>query len=96
MSCQETDEFIHAYLDGELDLGRSLEVEQHMHECEICELIYVSQTTLRSSLKNDSLYYAAPDKLKRRVQSALRKEAKSEVPQRAFGWRVVASACSKR
>jgi len=87
LSCQETDEFIHAYLDGELDLGRSLEVEQHMHDCEICECIYLSQTTLRSSLKNDSLYYAAPGKLKKRVQSALRKEAKSEVTKRAFGWR---------
>jgi anti-sigma factor RsiW len=85
---------IHGYVDGELDLARSLEVEQHMHECEICAGTYRSQTTLRSSLKNDSLYYAAPDKLKKRVQSSLRKEAKSEMPQRAFGWRwltVVAS-----
>ena len=87
MSCQKTEESIHGYLDGELDLARSLEVEQHIHGCEICERTYRSQTTLRSSFKNDSLYYAAPDKLKKRVQSALRKEAKSEVPQRAFGWR---------
>ncbi len=94
MSCPRTEEFIHAYLDGELDLARSLEVEQHMHECEICARIYLSETTLLSSLKNDSLYFAAPDKLKKRVQSALRKEAKSEVPQRAFGWRWLAVMAS--
>ena len=30
LSCQRTQELIHGYLDGELDLARSLEVEQHM------------------------------------------------------------------
>jgi anti-sigma factor RsiW len=78
---------IHGYLDGELDLGRSLEVEQHMHECEICARNYRSLTTLRSSLKNDSLYYTAPEQLKKRIQSSLRKEARSEMAPRGFGWR---------
>ena len=87
MSCQRAQELIHGYLDGELDLARSLDVEQHMHECEICARTYRSQTTLRSSLKNDSLYYTAPEKLKKRIQSSLRKEARSKVSQRAFGWR---------
>ena len=87
MSCQKAQELIHGYLDGELDLARSLEVEQHMHECEICARTYRSQTTLRSSLKNDSLYYTAPDKLKKRVQSSLRKEAQSEMLPHRFGWR---------
>ena len=87
MSCQRAQELIHGYLDGELDLARSLDVEQHMHECEICARTYRSQTTLRSSLKSDSLYYTAPEKLKKRIQSSLRKEARSKVSQRAFGWR---------
>ena len=87
MSCQRAQELIHGYLDGELDLARSLEVEKHMHECEICARTYRSQTTLRSSLKSDSLYYLAPEKLKKRVQSSLRKETKSEVSSRAFNWR---------
>jgi anti-sigma factor RsiW len=58
-----------------------------MDECEICARDYHSQTTLRSSLKNDSLYYTAPEQLKKRIQSSLRKEAKSEVLPRGFGWR---------
>ena len=87
MSCQRAQELIHGYVDGELDLVRSLEVEQHIHECEICSRAYRSQTTLRSSLKNDSLYYTAPDKLKQRIQSSLRKEAKSEMLPHGFGWR---------
>ena len=87
MSCQRAQELIHGYLDGELDLARSLEFEQHMHECEICARSYRSQTTLRSSLKNDSLYYTAPEKLKKRIQSSLRKEARTQVSSRAFNWR---------
>jgi anti-sigma factor RsiW len=64
LSCQKAQELIHGYLDGELDLVRSLEVEQHMHECEICARTYRSQTTLRSSLQHESLYYRsrAPEK----------------------------------
>jgi len=87
LSCQRAQELIHGYVDGELDLARSLEVEQHIHECEVCARTYRNQTTLRLSLKHDSLYYAAPEKLKKRIQSSLRKEARSKVSQRAFGWR---------
>ena len=78
---------MHGYLDGELERARSLEVEQHLHECEICARSYRAQITLRSSLKGESLYYEAPEKLKRGIQSSLRKEAKSEVLPRGFGWR---------
>jgi anti-sigma factor RsiW len=87
LSCQRAEDWIHGYLDGELDLARSLEVEQHMRECEICARSYRTQTTLRSSLKGESLYYGAPEKLKKRIQSSLLKEAKSEVFPRAFSWR---------
>ena len=72
MSCQRAQELIHGYVDGELDLVRSLEVEEHIHGCEICARDYRSQTTLRSSLKGDSLYYRAPEKLQKRIQSSLR------------------------
>ncbi|HYX30420.1 MAG TPA: anti-sigma factor [Pyrinomonadaceae bacterium] len=87
MSCQITQEFIHAYLDGELDLARSLEVEQHMKECQACANGYRSQTALRSSLKDSSLYYSAPAGLEKRIRLSLRREAKSEVGRRWFGWR---------
>ena len=86
MSCPKREQSIHGYLDGELDLAGSLEFEQHMHECEICARSYRNQTMVRSSLKVESLYYGAPDKLKKRIQSSLRKEARVEGSRRAFGW----------
>ena len=87
MSCQTAQEFIHAYVDGELDLARSLEVGQHMQECQVCASAYRNQTALRSALKDSSLYHSAPAGLEKRIRSSLRREAKSEVGRRSFGWR---------
>ena len=87
MSCQITQEFVHAYADGELDLARSLEVGQHLQECQVCANAYRSQTALRSALKDSSLYYSAPASLEKRIRSSLRREAKSEADRRWFGWR---------
>ena len=87
MSCQITQEFIHAYVDGELDLARSLEIEQHMQECQACASAYHNQTALRSALKDSSLYHSAPAGLEKRIRASLRREAKSEVGRRLFGWR---------
>lgn len=87
MSCQTTQELIHAYVDGELDLARSLEVEQHTQECQVCATVYRNQTALRSAFKDSSLYYSAPEKLNKRIRSSLRREAKSEVGHRSFAWR---------
>lgn len=86
MNCQRTQELIHGYVDNELDLARNQEVEQHMEECRACARVFSNQTTLKSALRADSLYHNAPDRLKKRIQSSLRKEAKSEVRPRAFSW----------
>ncbi len=87
MSCQTTQEFIHAYVDGELDLARSLEVEQHMQECQACASAYHNQAALRSAFKDSSLHYSVPVELEKRIRSSLRREAKSEVGRRSFGWK---------
>ena len=84
MSCQTTQEFIHAYVDGELDLARSLEVEQHMQECQVCASAYRNQTALRSTFKESSLYHPAPARLEKRIRSSLRRESKSELGRRSF------------
>ena len=87
MSCETAQELIHGYVDGELDLTRSLEVEQHMQECQVCASAYRQQTALRSAFKNSSLYYSFPEKLEKRIRSSLRREAKSKVDRRSVGWR---------
>ena len=87
MSCQTAQELIHGYVDGELDLARSLEVEQHLQQCPVCATAYRNQTVLRSTFKDSSLYHATPEKLEKRIRSSLRHEAKSGIGRRSLGWR---------
>ena len=38
MNCREVEPLLSAYLDAELDLAHSLEVEAHLRQCEPCAL----------------------------------------------------------
>ena len=82
-----TQDLIQPYVDGELGLGRSLEVEEHMKECELCANAYRNQAALRSAFKDSSFYYAVPRSLEKRIRSSLRREAKLDAGRRSFGWR---------
>jgi len=88
MICHETRDLIHAYLDGELDLMRSLEIERHLPACQACALIFQNHQALRSAITTGSLYHQAPDDLRRRVQSAVRQadQAKSKSWLRSWRW----------
>ena len=94
MSCQRAQELIHGYIDGELDPANNSEIERHIQECQVCASTHRSHTALRSSLRDKSLYYPAPEKLKKRIQSAVRKEAKSERSWRPLGGRWLAVGAS--
>jgi len=82
MSCEATQGLIHGYLDGELDLVRSMEIERHLSDCESCARAYRNQQALRSLLRGGSLYFKAPAGLEPRVHARLsevhRAGAKSE------------------
>jgi anti-sigma factor RsiW len=86
VACQEKNDRIEAYADGELDLRSSLEIERHMAGCEDCAAVLKKHQALRSALGAASLYHAAPPKLAARVRSAVRKEAKVSVLGQRPGW----------
>jgi anti-sigma factor RsiW len=68
MNCAETHPLIHAYTDGELDLVRSLEVEQHIQICAACAAQKISLQSLRSLLRNSDLSHRAPSSLREKVR----------------------------
>jgi anti-sigma factor RsiW len=68
MSCQETRELLHGYLDGELDLAAALEFERHLRGCSACERAYANQEILRSAIRSQAPYFKAPASLKRKVR----------------------------
>ena len=87
MRCEDVEPLLHGYLDGELDLVRNLEVEQHMKGCSTCTKVYESQLALRSAIIVSSLYFEAPPGLQRRVRAAVRHESRREAREPAFSWR---------
>jgi anti-sigma factor RsiW len=72
VSCQLTQRFVPGYLDGELDLSRTIEMETHLQTCGECARELERQQALRAALQRGSLAYAAPAALREKIQSSLR------------------------
>jgi anti-sigma factor RsiW len=87
VSCKLTQRFVSGYLDGELDLSRTIEMETHLQSCGYCARELERQQALRAALQRGSLAFAAPDGLRGRIQSSLRSSAPAEASERASAWR---------
>jgi anti-sigma factor RsiW len=74
LGCQRVQELIHGYVDGELNSLQAAEFERHINQCEDCKLGFRSEKALCSSLRDTSLYYRAPENLKKRIRYSLQKE----------------------
>jgi anti-sigma factor RsiW len=86
VSCKLTQRFVPGYLDGELDLSRTIEMETHLQVCAECARELERQQALRAALQRSSLAYAAPEAVRQRIQSSLRAAASAEAPERTSGW----------
>jgi anti-sigma factor RsiW len=71
VNCEETQRLLHAYIDDELDMANSLEVEQHLQGCVACARDYENYRALRAAIKGNSLYFQTPASLQKRVQAAI-------------------------
>ncbi len=67
---------MHAYVDGELDIARSLDLERHLAGCVACRAAYESQLALADGIKAAATYYRAPAHLEKRIRSAVRQESR--------------------
>lgn len=72
MTCDETQSLIHAYVDGELDLVRSLEIDRHLAGCAACARVAKTQTDLKKAVRGAPLQFAAPADLRRKIQKSIR------------------------
>src|ERR1700733_5854751 len=86
MSCELTQHYVPGYLDGELDLVRTIEIEAHLKGCPDCAQEMESLRALRAELQRSSLAYAAPAGLRDRIQSSIRASSVEEVQARIIRW----------
>jgi anti-sigma factor RsiW len=72
VDCTDRDSgrLLQGYFDGELDLVRSLEFEDHLKTCPQCARELSEQQAIRQSLQGAKLYHRAPERLRARVLAA--------------------------
>lgn len=94
MNCEEIADVLHPFVDGELDLVRSLAVERHLQTCPACAAAVKDLQALRGFLAEPALYHRASVGLRDRVRAALRPASQARAPGRRFPWRPLAIAAS--
>jgi anti-sigma factor RsiW len=70
---------LQAHFDGELDLVRSLEVEEHLKSCPDCAQELWIQQTLRKAFRSANVHHRAPEGLKTRIRAAIPRESVSPI-----------------
>jgi anti-sigma factor RsiW len=70
VACDDKSLLLHAYSDGELDLVRSLEIEEHVKTCAACAQGLREQRTLRQGTRAANLYHRAPEALRARIMAS--------------------------
>ncbi|GHO98938.1 membrane protein [Reticulibacter mediterranei] len=91
MNCDDVQDLIDGYVDGELDLVRSLEIEQHLQKCVTCMQEYKNRQILHRAISNGNFYYRAPASLQKRIQSSMKS---SPPPLRGIAWRTLIAAAA--
>ena len=76
-SCKEAARLLGAYADGQLDAAKTLEVDDHLASCEICNERIALDRAMRASLKKTTKT-SAPDDVKARMLAAMTAEANRE------------------
>ena len=100
MACENNGRLLQGYFDGELDLVRSLEFEEHVKTCPHCAEQLREQQAMRESMRAANLYERAPDSLRTRIRAAIPVEVEAlpppapvPVPRRpVLEWLAVAAA----
>ena len=87
MRCEQSQELIHAYIDGELDLVRNMEIEGHLGECEACRSEHQQHSNVRVLLQGGAQCFRAPELLKKRIEKQLK-----PVPRLSRRWLATAAA----
>jgi anti-sigma factor RsiW len=73
LNCKSVISELSNYLDGELELAEKQELQQHLADCQECNLI-VNQTKLTVDIFCDSEPVALPPDVQTRLHEALRRK----------------------
>jgi anti-sigma factor RsiW len=86
MNCTEIHPLLHAYVDSELDLMPSLEVDRHLKSCANCAALKRSLESLRANLRNSDLAFRAPESLRARIRESIGEEVEEKPSRSSRPW----------
>lgn len=88
MICESTQRFVPSYMDGELDLVRTIEMESHLKYCTVCAGELESQQALRAAMvrRRMLISYAAPAVLRDRIRLSVRTSKRPGVQESRTKW----------
>ncbi len=89
VTCEQVP-LIHAYVDGELDLLKHLEIESHVGECEICQSEHQEQLKLRTLVRDGARYFCAPEIMRKQIE----KQSATHVSAVSYSRRWLAAAAA--
>ena len=78
MRCEEARPLIDGYLDGELDLVRTFDLERHLEACADCAPERQRAIELRSAIRESVPYFRAPRSLEQRVRADIRRGTRAK------------------
>jgi len=87
MTCAQALPLLSGYVDDELDVTQSVEINDHLRECATCTAAHRQHEALRSSLQRAGLAFAPPSGLEQRVRVALKGEVRAKSRQTYAAWR---------
>ena len=74
MRCTDAQTLIESYVDGELDLVHTVEIEQHLGDCSMCAPRHQDVIELRSRIREEVPYFRASPDLQQRVGAVIREK----------------------
>ena len=60
MDCNQIRTLLDGYLDDEIDLMTSLDIEKHLTDCPACTLRLQNRQVIKAAQQGDDLYFNAP------------------------------------
>lgn len=81
MECTQSQHWMPAWLDDELDPAGALQLESHLAGCAACRATLAQLTELRGTLAQQATRYAAPPHLRHRIENALQQVREQEQEQ---------------
>jgi len=95
--CDQTQNQLHGYLDGELDAISAANFEKHLETCPDCKQSLAAEEALHQSIQKANLYERAPESLRKKLLGEPQRQSaavRSFPAPRVFGWRWLAAAAA--